>query len=160
MFQARAEALMAACASAPTPRYLVAAAKLSPADTAATLAKRGFIPRIPGTLKRASQVITQARQRDRGHHLDETIGDECRELCHYGMAQRWLVVSSQAAMERAEASLTTTPPRAGEAIATPLGHLHAKRVPTPEAAQAALTALSKAWRSHQLATSQVIDHKR
>ena len=39
-------------------------------------------------------------------------------------------------------------------------HLHAKRFETPEAAQAALTALSKAWRYHQLAGVELIDHKR
>ncbi len=39
-------------------------------------------------------------------------------------------------------------------------HLHAKRFATPEAAHAALQALSKVWRYHQLATSQVIEHRR
>jgi transposase len=82
------------------------------------------------------------------------------ELCHYGMAQRWLVVSSQAAMERAEASLSQAQQRAWKAIETPRLHWHAKRFATPEAAQAALTALSHAWRDHQLATSQVLDHQR
>jgi hypothetical protein len=76
------------------------------------------------------------------------------------MAQRWLVVSSQAAMARAEARLTNAQPREGEAIEPPLWHVHAKRVPTPEAAQAALTARSTSWRDHQLDTSQVIDHTR
>ena len=72
MFKERAEALMAACARSPTPRYLVADATLSTEDTAATLAKRGIITRIPGPLKRVPQVITQALQRDRWHQLDET----------------------------------------------------------------------------------------
>src|SRR6266850_1602707 len=76
------------------------------------------------------------------------------------MAQRWLVVSSQAAMERAAASLTTAPQREWAAIEKPLLPWHAKRVPTPEAAPAALTALSTSWRDHQLDTSQVIDHTR
>ena len=160
IFKERAEALMAAFASSPTPRYLVADAKLYTEDTAATLAKLGFITRIPGTLKLVSQVITQALQRDRWHHLDETTRYDGMELCHDGMAQRWLVVASQAAMERAEARLTTAPPREWEAIAKPLWHVHAQRFPTPEAAPEALTALSKAWRDHPLDTSQVIDHKR
>src|SRR6266849_2711023 len=71
IFQERAEALMRAFASSPTPRYLVADAKLYTEDTAATLAKLGFITRIPGTLKLVSQVITQALQWDLWHHLDE-----------------------------------------------------------------------------------------
>jgi transposase len=141
IFKERAEALMAAVASAPTPRYLVADATLSTEDTAATLAKLGLITRIPGTLKLVSQVITQALQRDRWHHLDETTRYDGMALCHYGMAQRWLVVSSQAAMERAEASITNAQQREWETIGKPLLHLHAKRFPTSEAAQAALTAL-------------------
>jgi len=160
IFKERAEALMAAFTHSPTPRYLVADAKLYTEDTAATLTKLGFITRIPGTLKLVSQVITQALQWDRWHRLDETTRYDGLELCHYGMAQRWLVVSSQAAMERAEASITTAQQREWEAIEKQLLHLHAKRFETPEAAQAALTALSTAWRYHQLATSWVIDHKR
>jgi hypothetical protein len=67
---------MAACARAPTPRYRVAEAKLYPEDTAATLAKLGLITRIPGTLTLVSQVITQARPRDRWPHRDETTRDD------------------------------------------------------------------------------------
>jgi hypothetical protein len=115
---------------------------------------------MPGTLKLVSQVITQARQRDRWHHLDETTRYDGRELCHDGMAQRWRVGSSQAARERAEASITNVQQREWEAIATPLWHWHAKRFPPPAAAQGALTALSTSWRAHPLATSQVIDHTR
>jgi transposase len=160
MFKERADALMAAFARAPTPRYLGADAKLDTEDTAATLAKLGFITRIPGTLKLVSQVITQALQWDRWHRLDETPRYDGLELCHYGRAQRWLVVSSPAAMERAEASITKAQQREWAAIETQLLPLHAKRCETPEAAPAARTALATSWRYHQLATSRVIDHKR
>jgi transposase len=160
MFKERADALRAALARAPTPRYLGADAKRYTEDTAATLAKLGLSTRIPGTLKLVSPVITQALQWDRWHRLDATTRYDGLEWCHYGMAQRWLVVSSQAAMERAEASSTTAQPREGEAIEKPLLHLPATRFETPEAAQAARTALATAWRSHPRATSRVIDHKR
>jgi hypothetical protein len=76
LFQERAAAVMAACARAPPPRSLVAEAKRDPEDTAAPLATRGLITRIPGTLTLVSQVITQARQRDRWPHLDETTRDD------------------------------------------------------------------------------------
>ena len=79
IFKARAEALMAALASSPTPRSLVADAQRYTEDTAATLAKLGCITRIPGTLKLVSQVITQALQWDRWHHLDETTRYDCME---------------------------------------------------------------------------------
>ncbi len=159
IFQERAEALMRAFARSPTPRYLVADAKLYTEDTATTLAKLGFITRIPGTLKLVSQVITQALKWDLWHRLDETTRYHRIELCHYGMAQRWLVVSSQAARERAEASVAKAQQREWEAIEKQLFHLQATRFARPEAAQAALTALAKSWRYHQVDTSGVIEHK-
>jgi transposase len=160
IFKERAAALLTALARSPTPRYLVADAKLYPAETAPTLAKLGFITRIPGTLKLVSQVITQALQGAPWHRLDEATRYYGLALCHYGMAQRWLVVSSQAAMERAEASITKAQQREWDAIEKQLWHLHAKRFETPEAAHAALMALSTSWRHHQLDTSRVIAHKR
>ena len=51
IFQERAEALMRAFKNTPSPRYLVADAKLYCEDNAAHLAKLGFITRIPATLK-------------------------------------------------------------------------------------------------------------
>ena len=81
-------------------------------------------------------------------------------LCHYGMAQRWLVVSSQAAIERAEESVNKAQERELEAIEKQLFHLQAKRFETPEAAQAALAALRTSWRYHQVATTDLIEHKR
>jgi transposase len=160
IFKERAEALMAAFARSSTPRYLGADAKLYTEDTAAALANLGFMTRIPGTLKLVSQVITQALEEDRWHRLDETTRYYCLELWHYGLAQRWLVVSSQAAMERAEASLTKAQQREWDAIEKQLLHWHAKRFETPEVAHAALQALAQGWRYHQLDTSQRIDHKR
>jgi transposase len=160
IFQERAQALMTTFASSPTPRYLVADAKLYTEDTAGTLAKLGFITRIPGTLKLVSQVIRQALQRDTWHELYNTTRYQCLELCHYGMAQRWLVVSSQAALDRAEASVTKAQQREWETLEKQLFHLQAKRFETPEAAHAALAVLAKSWRYHQVETASVIEHKR
>ena len=159
IFQERAQALMMAFANASTPRYLVADAKLYTEATAATLAKLGFITRIPGTLKLVSQVISQALQWDTWHALDATTRYQGLELCHYGMAQRWLVVSSQAAMERAEASIHKAQQREWEAIEKQLFHLQAKRFETPEAAHVALAVLAKTWRYHQVETAEVTEHK-
>ena len=144
IFQERAAALMRAFASSPTPRYLVADAKLYTENNAATLAKLGFITRIPGTLKLVSQVISQALQRDTWHEIDDTTCYQGLALCHYGMPQRWLVVSSHAARERAEASVTKAQQREGEAIEKQLFHLQANRFERPEAAHAALAALARA----------------
>ncbi len=159
IFQERAEALLATFQASPVPRYLVADAKLYTEDNAANLAKLGFITRIPGTLKLVTQGITQALQEDTWHHMAETMRYHRIELCHYGMAQRWLVVSSQAALERAEARVNKACQRESEAIDKQLFHLQATRYATPEAAQAALANLATSWRYHRVETAHLLEHK-
>jgi transposase len=159
IFQERAKALLATFQHAPTPRYLVADSKLYNEDNAATLKTLGFITRIPNTLKLVVQMITQVLQWDTWHRLDDTTRYQRIELCHYGMAQRWLVVSSQGALKRAEARITKECQREAEAIDKQLFHLQARRFETPEAAQAALATLEKAWKYHQVGSSRLIAHK-
>jgi transposase len=160
VFQKRAEALISAFQDTPSPRYLVADAKLYGEDNATHLAQVGFITRIPATLKLVLQVIGQALQGDTWQSLDATTRYQPLALCHYGMAQRWLVVSSQAALERAEATLQRATQREDEAITKQLFHLQAQRFGTPEAAQEALCALTKRWKYHRIASSHLTEHKR
>jgi transposase len=76
------------------------------------------------------------------------------------MAQRWRIVQSDAARERAEATLTTARQREEAAITKPLVHLHAPRFQTAEVAQDALAAWAKRWTSHQVDFSTLIAHNR
>jgi transposase len=160
IFQERAEALVATFARSDVPKYLVADAKLYSEDSAVHLAKLGFLTRIPATLKLVSQVINQALQGALWHDVDEGTRYQSLALCHYGMVQRWLVVCSQAARERAEKSVSQAQHREGEAITKQLFHLQAKRFETPDAAQAALAATSQSWRYHQVDTYHLHEHKR
>jgi transposase len=160
VFQERAEALLSAFKDTPSPRYLVADAKLYCEDNAAHLAQLGFITRMPATLKVVSQVIRQALQQDTWESFDADTRYQPLELCHYGMAQRWLVVSSRAARERAEATLNNAKQREYEAITKQLFHLQAQRFCAPEAAQEALAALVKRWQYHRVESSHLTEHKR
>ena len=98
-------------------------------------------------------MIAQALTWDTWHRLDDKTRYQGLEFCHYGMAQRWLVVHSQAALERAEATVTKARQREEEAIAKQLFHLQATRFKTPEVAQDALAALAKRWTYHQVESS-------
>jgi transposase len=160
VFQKRAEALMRALKATPSPRYLVADAKLSCEDNAVHLARLGVITRIPATLTVVSQGIDPALQWATWQSCDPTTRYQPLALCHYGMAQRWLGVSSQAAVERAEATLNNATQREHEAINQQLFHLHAQRFCAPEAAQDALAALAKCWKYHRVESSQLTEHKR
>jgi transposase len=160
IFQERAAALLTTLQRSPTPRYLVADSKLYNEDNAANLLTLGFITRIPNTLNLVAQVITQALRWDTWQRLDATTRYQRVELCHYGMAQRWLVVSSEAAGQRAEATVNKAQQREAEAIEKQLFHLQAKRFETPEAATAALDTLARTWHYHQIDTSSLLDHTR
>jgi transposase len=160
MFQARAHALVAALTKTPSPRSLIADSKLDHEDNATPLRHLGCITRMPHTIGPVSEAITPALALDGWHRLDDHTRYQRLELCHDGMAQRWLVVSAQAAYERAAATLNHARQREDEAIPTQLFHLQAKRFATPEAAPATLTALAKGWTEHQLDSYHLSDPKR
>src|SRR5215470_17883632 len=128
IFQERAQALITTFRASPSPRYVVADAKLYSEENAANLKKLGFITRVPGTLKLVTHVIAQALGEDTWQSLDETTRYQAIELGHYGMAQRWLVVWSQASYERAVASVDKACQREAAAIAKQLFHLQAQRL--------------------------------
>ena len=160
IFQDRAKALLSTFEQSPTPRYLIAHSKLYSQANAAKLKPLGFITRIPETLKIVSQVIGQALRSETWQTLDDTTRYHRLELCHYGMAQRWLVVCSEAAQQRADHRVSKAQQRELEAIDKQLFHLQAKRFESPQSAQAALAALCGSWRYHQVASTELIEHKR
>jgi hypothetical protein len=73
------------------------------------------------------------------------------------MAQRWLVVSSAAALERAEARVSNAQQRDYAAFDPPRLHWHAQRFETPAAAQAAGAALAKRWPDQQVEAYRLIE---
>ena len=160
IFHDRAAALLSTFQGSPTPRYLIADSKLYSEDNAAQFKQLGFITRIPGTLKLVSQVISQALRGATWQPVDATTRYQRLDLCHYGMAQRWVIVSSEAALQRAEKSVSKAQKRELETVQKQLFHLQAKRFETPESAQATLRTLAGAWRYHHVATTELTEHKR
>jgi transposase len=159
MFQERAAALLAPWKRSPTPRSLGADAKLYHEANAANLRQLGCIPRLPNPLTLMAQVLGQALREDTGHRLDEPTRSQRLALCPYGMAPRGLVVSSQAALERAKASVNTAQPRDAEGLAKPLFPRQAHRFETPAAAHAAVGARATSWRYHQGAIWRLMAHQ-
>jgi transposase len=158
--QERAQALMTAFEHTPSPRELVADATRYHADHAPHLQNLGCITRLPHPLGVVSQVSRQALTEDTWHPVDDTIRAQCREVCHDGMAPRWLVGYSQAAFERAAATRKNATPREDEALTQARFHLQAQRFPPPEAAQDALTAVAPRWPYHQVASCHLTEYPR
>jgi transposase len=160
IFQERAEALLSTFKQSPTPRYLIADSKFYSEANAGALKSLGFITRILDTLKLVSQAVSQALRVDTWQRANEVTRYHRLELCHYGMAQRWLVVCSEAAIQQADKSLSKARQRELEAIEKQLFHLQVKRFESQAHAQAALASLSRSWRYHPVGTSELIKHKR
>jgi hypothetical protein len=138
--QARAQALLAAVQHAPSPRYRIADAPLDPADKAPNLHHRGLSTRMPPPMGVVSPVIAPARTWDPGHRRDDHTRAPGLALCHDGRAHRWCIVPSEAALERAEATMTTARPREAEAVEQPRCPRQATRFKTPAVAHEALAA--------------------
>jgi transposase len=160
MFQARAQALVAALKHAPSPRYLIADSTRYHDDNAANLENLGCITRLPNTMSSVSQVIRQALTGDTWHSRDEQTRDQRLELCHDGIAQRWLGVHSPAALERAEATVNHARQRDEAALAQQLFHRQAQRFETPEMAPEVRAELARSWTYHQGESANLIAHKR
>jgi transposase len=160
IFHDRAAALLTTFQGSPTPRSLIADSKLYSEDHAAQLKHLGFITRIPGTLTLVAQVISQALRWAPWHPVDDATRYQRLDLGHYGMAQRWLIVSSEAAVQRAEHRVHQAQNRALATIEKQLFPLQATRFETQESAQAALRTLAGAWRYHAVAATELTEHKR
>ena len=158
VFKERCEALIAQFAASESPRYLIADAKLYTEANAPNLARLPFITRIPETLKVTQQLIAQAWAWGEWQPLNETVRYQRVELCHYGLAQRWLVVSSQDAWQRAEQTLAKAQGKEAEQVQTQLFHLQAHRFPSETEAQRALDMLAQRWRYHQVTQVSLTPH--
>lgn len=158
IFHQRSAAMIKAFSKTKSPRYLIADSKLYTEANAANLAKLPFITRVPGTIKEEPLIITQAWQADAWQPLAEGYRYQRVELCHYGMAQRWLVIYSDAAWQRAAETLKKACAKEGEQLDKQLFHLQATRFDSQQTAQAALDALSNKLRYHRLAQITYTPH--
>ena len=114
----------------------------------------------PSPVSPTTHVNTPVLQGDTWHRLDAVTRYQRVELCHDGMAQRWLVVSSQASCERATATVSKAQRREYEATEKQLFHLQARRFETSQAATAALAAVAKRWTYHQVDAYTLREHNR
>lgn len=160
IFRERAEALVEEFQQSPTPRYLVADSKLYAEKTARFLAHIPFITRIPATFALEGQVIRQAlRDPTAWVAWDSRHRYQRVELGHYGIEQRWLVIYSEGALERAQHSLAKACKKERTKIDKALSRLQAQRFDSSQAAQQALENISQDLRYHQIAAHELIAHK-
>ena len=158
VFQERSAAILKEFSASEGPRYLVADSKLYTSENAANLVHLPFITRIPGNLKVVGEVIQQSLELDIWQSIDDETRYQRVDLCHYGMEQRWLIVYSESAYQRAGKTLAKAQAREWEKVSKQLFHLQARRFHTAESAQEALDKIVKKLSYHKLKTAELTQH--
>jgi transposase len=158
IFQERAHALIDQLKHSPTPRYVVADSKLYTQDNGSNLALMPFITRIPETLKDAQLAIEQAWDAGDWKPIDEGYAYHRIDLCHYGIEQRWLVVYSKAAEQRAQRQVTKLQNKEHKKLNKQLFHLQAQRFESQDAARAALKKIQKTMKYHGIGRVELTQH--
>ena len=156
IFQARAEALIEEFKT--TPSFMVADSKLYTEKNAPFLAQLPFLTRIPESLQVAQQVIQQAWAWNHWQPLDDNSRFQRIDLGHYGIEQRWLVVTSQTSWQQAEEAVAKAQEKEQKAIQKQLYHLQAQRFHSEKEAHASLDRLAGKWTYHQVHHTTCISH--
>jgi len=161
IFRERAKALVGEFKKSAAPRRLIADSKLYCKKGAELLRQLPFITRIPGTLALERSLIRESLAAPEGwqtlapgyryHRVDHT---------HYGIPQRWLVIYSDAAYQRAGKTLTKAMDKERSRLDKAMFHLKAQRFGCLKDAQQAVDALQKTARYHRLGAHEFITHKR
>src|SRR5260370_40194791 len=107
--------------------------------------------RRAGGLKVPQQLIAQAWAWGQWQPLEETVRYQRVELCHDGMAQRWLIVASQDAWQRAAHTLANAQAKEAEQGQKQGFHLQAQRFASGAEAQTPPETNAQPRRSHQSA---------
>jgi transposase len=158
VFQVRCAALMEEFKASHTPRYVIMDSKGYTRKNAENLAQLRFITRIPETLKAAQEAIDQAWRSDAWQELDRQLKYYRVDLSHYGIEQRWLVVHSKDAEQRAQKVVAKAQAKEEKEVTKQLFHLQATRFESQQAAQAALNQIEKSLKYHQITQMTLTSH--
>lgn len=148
IFAERSKGLIEYFKQAQSPRYLIADSKLYSKENAKNLEQLSFITRIPGTLKEEQSLITHAIELNQWQRIDETNRYYEKQITHYGIVQRWIVVHSDAAQERARNTLQKAVKKEHDQIEKQLWHLSNKPFACSHDAKQAVDELAKGWHYH------------
>jgi len=150
IFQERAKALIDEFKASPTPACMVADSKLYTEKNAAFLTQLPFLTRIPESLQVAQQVIQQAWAWNHWDPLDDNYRFQRIDLGHYGIEQRWLVVTSRSGWEQAEQAVAKAQAKERKTLDKQLYHFQAQRFSSEKEAHIHLDRLARKWTYHQV----------
>ncbi len=141
-------------------RCLIADSKLYNKKGSSYLKQINFITRIPATIKLENECIDRAIGDNEGwEKIDEKNKIKVFPLIHYGMNQRWIIIHSNAAHERALKSVNKSVDKEKEAIEKKLSKLSKQRFACKKDAVAALGVVKKSFVYHQIQNIAINEHK-
>jgi len=151
IFRERSKALVTAFKSnAQEEQYCIADSKLYHKKNSEFLSQILFITRIPSTNKEEKQAITDSLSSNQWTIVDENYKFCEKEIKHMDINQRWLVVHSKAARERAQKTISNQVTKSQVQLEKALFHLQAQRFACEADTQKALEQLAKKQKFHTI----------
>ena len=159
VFKERSEQLIESFKASETPRYLIADCKLYTEKNAANLKNLLFITRIPNSINEVGKTIDKALSAP-GHWqvLDDGRNIQTFDVEHYGIKQRWHVLSSDTSRQLASKQIDKKVAKEITAIEKQLFHLQADRFNCAADATKTVQALAKKWKYHSIKDTEIIEH--
>lgn len=159
VFRERCELLIESFKASETPRYIVADSKVYTEKNASNLKSLLFVSRIPNNIKLVGETIDKALDAPKAWQtLEDGRKMQTFQVEHYGMKQRWHVLSSETSQQRAIKQVDKKVAKEADAIEKQLFHLQAKRFNCAKDAAAAAETLAKQWKFHCIKGTKTVEH--
>lgn len=162
IFRDRSQALLESFKSSDAPRYLVADSKLYAKKTIEeSLSDIPFITRVPGTVSLEQETISEMLKLPLERWTDVDANNRFRSLNirHFDLAQRWIVVFSDALNVKSQKRVEKAISKEEERLKKALERNSKQRYQTVEDAEASIEALNNAAKLHNVRSTKVMEHK-
>ena len=155
IFKDRVSSLIEQIETGDQPTCVVMDSKGYTKKNAENLKKIDFITRVPQNFTLVGEMINQAlRFNDQWHDINDDYRCQSFELGFLGSDQRWIVVWSKGALERAVSSLTRKAEKEKKSILKNLKSLQKTSFDSEQDALKALRKIEEKWKFHTVQTAE------
>lgn len=155
IFGERVKALQQAAEDSHTGRTMIADSKLYTQKNMEMFCALRFITRVPATIQEEKNYIATSLHDNVWTDLNNDYKIRPFNVNHYGIEQRWIVIHSQQARDRATKTLDKTQQKEAEYLKKNLFHLQAKRFNCHETAEKALAVVAKQYRFYRIIDQEI-----
>jgi transposase len=160
IFKERCQALLSSFKEGDFPQIIVGDSKLYHEKNSDNLKQLKYITRIPGTYSLEQESILEALSNKQWTSIDEENEYYEKTVTHFDINQRWLVVMSKSAQNRAIKTITKQIEKEYKMAEKTIMHLRNKEFACAKDAEQSLEDLSKNFKYHDVILDQIICHDR